>query len=195
MMIKRNMSDCTRIFLDTSILIDLFNTSEKNEKTRFVRSLLNSLNETPQVKGKQRMFYISAITIGEMVKFASKSSEEVLMDLLKVLQAQNLEIVQYSDDVALHQNILFKEYLSKKKLNQLIEKLMLFPGNYVLAREYISRDFMIISSAHKINADVIITSDKRTFHPIATDLNIFCVVAEKSNFQTSISGEKVYEFI
>lgn len=194
-MIKRKMAECTRVFLDTSIIIDLFNTSNTNERTKFVRHLIDSLNNLSSVKGKQRVFYVSAVTIGEMVKFASKTSEEVIIDLLQLLHAQDLEIAHYTDTVALHQNVLFKDYLSKKKLNALIEKLNLFPHDYVLAREYISRDFMIIATAHEKNADVILTSDKNTFLPIAKDLNIFCVVAEKANFQTSESGEKIYEFV
>lgn len=194
MMIKRKMAECTKVFLDTSILIDLFNTSETNERTKFVRNLIDSLNNSLLVKGKSRTFYISTITIGEMVKFASKSKDEVLVDLLTLLQAQNLEILPYTDDIALNQNVLFKKYATKTKLNELLKKLKLFPHNYVLAREYISRDFMIITTAHHINADVIITSDKNTFLPIAQELNIFCVVAEKQNFQTSIGGDKIYEF-
>lgn len=194
MMIKRKMAECTKVFLDTSILIDLFNTSETNERTKFVRNLIDSLNNSLPVKGKSRTFYISSITIGEMVKFASKSSDEVLVDLLTLLQAQNLEVLPYTDDIALHQNVLFKKYATKTSLNEFVKKINLFPNNYVLAREYISRDFMIISTAHHINADVIITSDKNTFLPIAQELNIFCVVAEKQNFQTSIGGDKIYEF-
>ena len=194
MMIKRKMTECTKVFLDTSILIDLFNTSETNERTKFVRNLIDSLNVSSLNKGKSRTFYISSITIGEMVKFASKSKDEVLVDLLTLLQAQNLEILPYTDDIALNQNVLFKKYAAKTKLNEFLKKLNLFPHNYVLAREYISRDFMIISTAHHINADVIITSDKNTFLPIAKEINIFCVVAEKENFQTSIGGDKIYEF-
>lgn len=188
------MAECTKVFLDTSILIDLFNTSETNERTKFVRNLIDSLNTSLPTKGKARTFCISSITIGEMVKFASKTKDEVLVDLLTLLQAQNLEVLPYTDDIALNQNVLFKKYATKKKLNEFLKKLRLFPHNYVLAREYISRDFMIISTAHHINADVIITSDKNTFLPIAQELNIFCVVAEKQNFQTSIGGDKIYEF-
>lgn len=194
MMIKRKMAECTKVFLDTSILIDLFNTSETNERTKFVRNLIDSLNTSLPTKGKARTFCISSITIGEMVKFASKTKDEVLVDLLTLLQAQNLEVLPYTDDIALNQNVLFKKYATKTKLNEFLKKLKLFPHNYVLAREYISRDFMIISTAHHINADVIITSDKNTFLPIAQELNIFCVVAEKQNFQTSIGGDKIYEF-
>jgi|SRR5690554_5379236 len=194
MMIKRKMAECTKVFLDTSILIDLFNTSETNERTKFVRNLIDSLNTSLPTKGKARTFCISSITIGEMVKFASKTKDEVLVDLLTLLQAQNLEVLPYTDDIALNQNVLFKKYATKTKLNEFLKKLRLFPHNYVLAREYISRDFMIISTAHHINADVIITSDKNTFLPIAQELNIFCVVAEKQNFQTSKGGDKIYEF-
>lgn len=193
-MIKRKMAECTKVFLDTSILIDLFNTSETNERTKFVRNLIESLNTSLPTKGKARTFCISSITIGEMVKFASKTKDDVLVDLLTLLQAQNLEVLPYTDDIALNQNVLFKKYATKTKLNEFLKKLRLFPHNYVLAREYISRDFMIISTAHHINADVIITSDKNTFLPIAQELNIFCVVAEKQNFQTSIGGDKIYEF-
>lgn len=194
MMIKRKMAECTKVFLDTSILIDLFNTSVTNERTKFVRNLIDSLNNSSPIKGKTRTFYISSITIGEMVKFASKSKDEVLVDLLTLLQAQNLEVLPYTEYIALNQNVLFKKYATKTKLNEFLIKLKLFPHNYVLAREYISRDFMIISTAHQINADVIITSDKNTFLPIAQEINIFCVVAEKQNFQTSIGGDKIYEF-
>jgi len=193
-MIKRRMVDCLRVFLDTSILIDLFNTNSGDERVLFVKNLIDSLNVNPTSAKKERTFYVSTITLGEMVKFSTKQESEVIQDIITALDAKNLELVPYSVDIALTQNTLFKEYLSKKKLNKLLEQLEAFPSNYVLGREYISRDFMIISSAFHKNADVILTCDKKTFLPIAELVNVFCITAYPANFLLSGSGEKVYEF-
>ena len=67
-MIKRKMADCLRIFLDTSILIDMFNTNSKDERVLFVKNLIDSLNENHTSSKKDRTFYVSAVTIGEMVQ-------------------------------------------------------------------------------------------------------------------------------
>lgn len=194
MMIKKRMGDCEKVFLDTSIIIDLLNAKESNEKTFFVKNLINSLCENKTNNKKERVFFISTITIGELVKFADKGKNDVIIDLMKLLNSSNLEVVPYTDDIALNQNILFKDYLTTTKLNKLIEQLKLFPHNYVLAREYITRDFMIITTAHNKNVDVILTSDKNSFLPIAEILNIYCKVAESSNFITSGNGLTVFDF-
>lgn len=193
-MIKKRMGDCEKVFLDTSIIIDLLNAKESNEKTFFVKNLINSLCENKTNSKKERVFFISTITIGELVKFADKGKNDVIIDLMKLLNSSNLEVVPYTDDIALNQNILFKDYLTKTNLNKLIEQLKLFPHNYVLAREYITRDFMIITTAHHKNVDVILTSDKNSFLPIAEILNIYCKVAESSNFITSGNGLTVFDF-
>jgi len=194
-MIKRKMADCVKVFLDTSILIDLLNKNSKDERVSFVKILIDSLNENKPSGKKDRTFFISTITIGEMVKFSSKNSAEVITDLLDALNCINLEIVPYTDEIALNQNTLFKNYLSKTNLNKLLDTLKAFPENYTNGREYISKDFMIIATAHYINSDVIITCDKKTFKPIADLINIPCYTAYKENFQLSIDETKVYEFL
>ena len=194
-MIKRKMADCVKVFLDTSILIDLLNKNSKDERALFVKILIDSLNENKPAGKKDRTFFISTITIGEMVKFSSKKSKEVITDLLAALNCKNLEVVEYSDEIALNQNTLFKDYLSKTNLNKLLDVLKAFPENYLNGREYISRDFMIISTAHYINSDVIITCDKKTFKPIADLINIPCYTAYKENFHLSKDEKKVYEFL
>lgn len=194
-MIKRKMADCLRIFLDTSILIDMFNTNSKDERVLFVKNLIDSLNENNTSSKKDRTFYVSAVTIGEMVKFSTKREDEVIHDIINALDAKNLEIVPYSVDIALTQNKLFKDYLSKKKLIKLLKELEAFPSNYLQGREHISRDFMIISSAFHINADVVFTCDKNTFLPIAELVNVFCVTAYPDNFIKSGGGDRVYGFV
>lgn len=194
-MIKRKMADCIKVFLDTSILIDLLNKNSKDERVLFVKTLIDSLNENKPSGKKDRTFFISTITIGEMVKFSSKKNDEVFTDLLAALNCINLEIVPYTDEVALNQNALFKDYLSKTNLNKLLDVLKAFPENYTNGREYISKDFMIIATAHYINSDVIITCDKKTFKPIADLINIPCYTAYKEHYQLSIDGKKVYEFL
>lgn len=194
-MIKRKMAECVKVFLDTSILIDLFNINSKDERSIFVKKLIGSLNENKLSGKKDRVFLISTITIGEMVKFSSKKSDEVITDLLKALNCKNIEIVPYTDDIALNQNQLFKDYLSKSNLNKLLDKLKAYPDNYMSGREYISRDFMILSTAHYVNSDVVITCDKATFKPIADIINIPCYTAYKEHFLLSKDEKKVYEFI
>lgn len=193
-MIKKRMGDCEKVFLDTSIIINLLNAKESNKKAFFVKNLINSLCENKTTSKKDRVFFISTITIGELVKFANKDKHAVIIDLMKLLNSSNLEIVPYTDDIALNQNILFKDYLTKSNLNKLIEKLKLFPHDYTLAREYITRDFMIITTAHHKNVDVILTSDKNSFSPITDLLNIYCKVAESPNFITSNNGNTVFDF-
>jgi len=193
-MIKKRMGDCEKVFLDTSIIIDLLNAKESNEKTFFVKNLINSFCEYKTTNKKERVFFISTITIGELVKFADKGKNEVVIDIMRLLNSSNLEVVPYTDDIALNQNILFKDYRTKSDLKKLIEQLKLFPHNYVLAREYITRDFMIITTAHHKNVDVILTSDKNSFLPITELLNIYCKVAESPNFITSGNGLTIFDF-
>jgi hypothetical protein len=55
------MADCVKVFLDTSILIDLLNINSNDERVLFVKTLIDSLNENKPSGKKDRIFLISTI--------------------------------------------------------------------------------------------------------------------------------------
>ena len=57
-----------------------------------------------------------------------------------------------------------------------------------MAREWISKDFMIIMCAQGANADIILTADKNTFYPVAKEIeNCNCVLTYEELFDQSDS--------
>jgi len=111
-----------------------------------------------------------------------------------VLNSKNVIIVEFNQWVAAYQKELFHKYLiNNKELNKLAKDLEIFPDNLKLAREWITRDFMIISNAAFYNVDLILTNDTN-FYKISDLVKQPCVIVDKENFITSGSEEIVYGF-
>ena len=54
-----------------------------------------------------------------------------------------------------------------------------------MAREWITRDFMIMASGMTNNVDVILTADKKNFYPLTQKVGMFCALTYPELFDQS----------
>lgn len=191
-----------RIFLDTSIICCLFN-SEKTTSTddtiQFVRKLIDYLNNYKSENSKDRTFIISTITLTELL--VKENDGEKIKRILKVLNSNNVEFVDFDLEIALRFNAVLYPHLAKPKLHEFAREFGFKSGDFAMAREWIQRDFMILMTAIQNGVDAILTTDKRTFYPLSQKLNEPCVLCYpnlfkiEGNIMMGYYNEKVDDFI
>ena len=54
-----------------------------------------------------------------------------------------------------------------------------------IVSEWMTKDLMIVGTAHYENCDVVITLDERTFSPLANEVGFYCCIAKIENFNES----------
>lgn len=129
---------------------------------------------------KRRTIVVSAISISEIVTITS--DVELKNKILTVFNASDVDIVPWSRAVAVYSNIFCQGYLSKKQLNILADDTLPSIDNKVLAREYLLKDYMLITSASFYKCDVILTGDGKTFVPVADILQFPCIELSEDKF-------------
>ncbi|GAB3937618.1 PIN domain-containing protein [Larkinella terrae] len=193
-MASLTFEDCKKVFLDTTVILDLLHPHSKEERVKCVKALLEIL-----CKVKKSKFYISAITIAEIVdvvKFERIDAIEsgIIEEILESLQGKDIEVVSYSEPVALMQRSLFSHLSDKKSINDFLARNNALGNNWASCREWLSKDFMIAATAKYINADITFTGDKKTFIPVAKEIALPCIGTYFENFNLNRGGDKIYGF-
>ncbi|MEJ7678897.1 MAG: hypothetical protein WKG06_13785 [Segetibacter sp.] len=147
---------------------------ENKKRIIFTKKLIEYLSNNVTEDNLKRTFYISPITISEIISLTT--NRKLNEFIYEPFHSSNIEIISFNEKVGMHLNSLCKEYLKKEKLNELAKQLEFNVDNLVMAREWITRDFMIIATSSYKNCDVVLTADKKTFEPICKILNIFCAL-------------------
>lgn len=181
---EKSIIEWKTIMLDTSVIVSLFhseNPNSKDETVLFTRELIDYLNSSNSGNGKPRKFIISSIVLTELL--VKENDQEKIKRILRVLNSTNVEFVDFDIETSLLFNYELYPYLSKEKLHKFAKEFGFKTNDYMMAREWINRDFMIIMSGVSNNADVILTSDHRTFYPLANKANAFCALTRKDLFE------------
>lgn len=186
------------IFLDTSFIIDYLidvNRITKNpeykerlEITHKVMGILNAKNNSGDIK--RRNYYVSAITVSELRKL--NSNESISKKIVNLFDAADVIFVDYTKDIANLTHRMLEESLPTGQKHQFIAYLEkeLKVKNFANARQWVSDDLKIISSAKSVkNLDVVLTSDKNTFQLIAKQLEVPCISMYKDQFVFDLFGE------
>lgn len=180
---EKPIEEWVHIFLDTCIIIDLFvpmdriNQYPEALKERIIKT--KKLFEFFKASGTSRTFYISAITVGELTKMASDVPNDEM--LIELFSSGDVAFVDYTKDIALSINGKLNKYLPDTTINQYVKQKEkeLNEQNVFQARQYIVDDLKIIASANYLpKIDVILTSDKNTFLPIAEKFELMAVRPE-----------------
>ena len=182
--------ECRKIFLDTSFIIDIMRPETADERSSFAKKLLEAISKLAIHNKYRPEYYISSISVGEIM---GELSKELAFNVVKALKTSDVIFLEYDNQIAEYQKSLFNKIQTTKELNKLAKQLNILPGNLVNAREYINRDFMIIATAKYSNVDVTFTSDKKTFKPIADKIDLFCIPTYKEYFATANNGS-IIEF-
>lgn len=149
-----------------------------------MRKLVEYLNNNKNSSGEERIFLVSSITVAEMV--TNEDDSEKIKRIMRVLNAKNTEFVDFDIEVALAFNIQLKNCLNKEHLHKRALEIGFTSKEFALAREWITKDYMIAMSGIVNKSDVILTADKNTFHPIIKDVpNSNCVITYPELFEQS----------
>jgi hypothetical protein len=77
-------------------------------------------------------------------------------------------------------------YLKKTAIHKKAAELGFVTNDYGMARQWISKDYMIAMTGFTKKVDVIITLDKKTFYPICTDFGVTeCILGYPELFKHS----------
>lgn len=101
------------------------------------------------------------------------------------LNSENVEFLDFDLKTSLQFNAHLYKYLPRKKLHRMAASFGFKSNEFLMAREWISRDFMIIESAISANSDIILSCDEKTFVPICKELKAPCAVTDPTRFEHS----------
>ena len=191
----KDILDWRHVFLDTSFIIDYLSDASrfednpvKKENIEVARMIMEFLS----LRGKGVCFYVSSITIGELRRLETSSIFNEVIDMLSV---GDVVFVSYRKEEALEVNRIIEDYkrsmaprLALKDLHKARQE-----SGCIHYREWISDDMKILSCAKILHdrkqLDVILTSDEKTFFPIARFMNLPCKVLNKNHFWPDAFGK------
>ncbi len=195
MLPKLPLADWQHILIDTSVLIDYFSDAQRYDKNQIVKQrielskqVLDTLGEIPLPQGGKRNIYISSVTIAELRKLPSSETAELLV---QTLIAHDVIFIDYTKRIATDLLLNLQHYLPDGKKYQFIAHLekVLKQEGVASARQWIEDDLKIIACAKSIRKiDVVLTSDIRTFLPIAQAMEVPCIAMSMDNFPKDIFG-------
>lgn len=180
------ISNWSKIFLDTSILLNLFIAQRKEgtgHESLFIKKLINYLSKSKDGSGKEREFYISTVTITEIL--CREHDSEKVKKIMRSVDANNVTFTSFNLKTSLRFNHVLWSHLQEATLNKYAEEFGFLSGEYMMAREWITRDFMILINGVENNCDVILTTDKRTFYPLGEKVNAPVVLTLNELFESS----------
>lgn len=184
--IEKSIIEWKRIMLDTSIVLSLFlseNPKNIDQRVVFIRKLIDYLDSTNSGDNQKRTFLVSSIAVTEML--TKENDQEKIKKILRVLNSGNVEFIDFDLNTALMFNYHLYPHLSKTTLHEYAKQFGFKTNEYMMAREWINRDFMIVMAGLRHNADVVLTADVKTFYPLAEKSNAFCALAYPRFFDQS----------
>lgn len=193
----KKISEWKYILLDTSFIVDYLSDPTrfasnpvKKENIELAKSIMKLLS-SDQRKIKPQ-FYVTSITIGELKRL---ETESVAKKIIETLSAGDVTFLPYGKAEA---EVLNKAVFAWKKdiqpkvtLKQLEDDCK--SKGCANFRNWISDDMKILSCVKHFHQqkklDVILTSDERTFWPIADFMELPCMVLKRENFPRDLFGE------
>ncbi len=195
MLPKLPLAEWQHILIDTSILVDYFSDPNRHEKNPIVKkrieitkSVINALAEIELPEKKKRSVYVSSVTLGELRKLPQIDNANLIVESLLGL---DVVFIDYSKRVATDLLYNLEKYLPDSKKFQFLAHLekVLKAENVASARQWIGDDMKIAACAKSLKRiDAVLTSDKRTFIPIADLMELPCIYMSEENFPKDIFG-------
>jgi hypothetical protein len=174
------------ILIDTGVLFAFFASKKegKDAKIQFIGKLLSHLSKYQTGEKEDRRILISTITLSELL--TKESGQDKINRVLKVLDSDNVEFLSFDIETALEFNVRLQPYLERDALHAKAMELGFERKDLGMAREWISKDYMIAMTGITKKVDVILTLDKKTFYPICQDFpDTKCILAYPELFKHS----------
>lgn len=186
--------DWQNVFIDTSVILSLLRSlrDDKDDVCNFIGKLMNDLAVKNSSKHKKRTFYLSSITISELMERANDG--EKAAKIVKALNSENVTFHPFDNSVAEFVVNKYHSLLTKPKQTPFARQISWPEHDLGIAREWITKDLMIIATAHYLDCDVILTIDKNTMHPIAEKVDYPCALCYPDNFEVSASGKNIFNY-
>jgi hypothetical protein len=184
-MTVKPFKDWEHIFLDTSVIIHLLLSLKigvTDSVAIFTNKLITYLNNNNCGAGKKRQFYVSSITISELL---SKTPNGKAVEIINAINSENVTFVAFDNYIAEFLNNTYHPILGKTALNKFAKELSWPEHDLILAREWIQRDTMILASSQYVQADVMLTHDKRTMYKTAKQGSAPCALSFPEYFNSS----------
>jgi hypothetical protein len=182
------------IMLDTTIIfayIQAARESNADPKCTFVKRLIDDLNSNKSTNKSKRHFYISAISISEMYERSTemKKTEKIVGKM----NVSTMTYVSFDTDIAEFMTSNYHPVLGTEKQKAITKELGLPLEDGILAREWITKDLMIIATADYLKCDTVLTLDERTFLPMAKKVDYFCCIAKQDKF--NLNDTYIFEYL
>ena len=181
------------ILLDTSILFSYIQATRDNntdEGCNFVKRVIDDLSNNKSQGKRLRNFYVSAISIAEMYdKSTDRKKTEKLIEKMNI---KTMTYVAFDTDIAEHMTSNYHSILGTTKQNKFAKSLGFKDHEMVMAREWITKDLMIIATADYLQCDAVLTIDEKTFIPLCEEVEFYGCAAIETKF--NLSKEYIFEY-
>lgn len=190
-----------RVFLDTSVIIDYLqgrNNQDKEYSNQLLGERINLTNKVFELMREQEIsreekmqFFISSISVAELLKLASNDARR---ELILLFNTSYIKFVDFTQDDAIKikkvLNSRFEngeDFAFLKNLRNVVAQ-----TNAHNPRSCVVDDLKIVASASNVKKlDIVLTSDWNSFQPIADIFSLPCLSMKKENFQSDLFG-KIY---
>ncbi len=192
---NKPIKDWKTILIDTSIICALFRAQYEIEDavTVFINKLIKYLSNSKSSDNSERIFYISTITLSELL--TKEQDEKKVARILSVLDSTNVQFRSFDTPTAIAFNLALADKLHKSVLNAKAAELGWKTGDYMSAREWIIKDYMIAMTGAVKKVDVILTADKNTFYPLCADIDSCnCVITYPELFHQTDAFILEYDY-
>jgi hypothetical protein len=199
----KKIRDWKYILLDTSFIIDYLSDPErydanpvKKQNIEIAKKIMKQLSRKESLH-----FYITSITLGELERLETKT---VFKTILEVFSAGDVSVVSYGKNEALEMHGIigghsgYKHKQAPHRFRQDMEKARRESG-CINHRGWVSDDMKILSCAKRLydrkQLDIILTSDEKTFLPIADFLELPCRALNIKHFPLDMFGETIMDYV
>ncbi|WP_259067267.1 hypothetical protein HDF24_11755 [Mucilaginibacter sp. X4EP1] len=193
---NKPIRDWKKILIDTSIICSLFRFQHpniNNTSDAFVSKLIDYLSQSKASDRSERVFLITTITLTELL--TKEQDQDKIKLISRVLNSNNVRFISFDTTTSLAFNHLLKPYLDKTNLHAKAAEIGFKTGEYMMAREWITRDYMIALNGVIKEADAILTLDKNTFYPVIKDVpDANCILTYPELFRFSESHFFDYDY-
>jgi hypothetical protein len=171
----------------------LYKKNPNSAENKFVYDLISFLSSNKSEGNKNRIFYISTVTLSEIL--SNEDEADKIQKIVNVLNSNDVEFISFDQDIAKDFSNYLKPYLERKKIHEFAIQAGWKQHELMLAREWVTKDKMIIMSGLNRNVDAILTLDKNTFLPFCEKIEAPCAICYEEHFHRSESGSNFFEYI
>jgi len=162
-----------QIFVDTSFIINCLSNLPNEDNSNYnsvkrAKALLNYFEINPNQKVR---WVTSSIVLSELTKLPD---ENLIEAVANIFNNADIEIVNFTNKEARFMVKEFTKFIDDNHIEKYIKDLQKSLGELGVfnPKNFISSDARIIACAKSKRCDVVLTSDRKTFYPIAQKVEL-----------------------